>query len=226
MGLQNPMKSLTHEQKTGFVLLSIFGILAIGLGFLQMRNNIYGPFASKLTKEQKETVNLFVDESARLQSIDTDRDGLSDYEEINFYETSPYLDDTDSDGILDKQEIEEGTDPLCAKGEDCDFTSDAIISATNTLDLLLSAPKSASSSDGALGIIEQGNQTNEEILKLLNDPQKLRSLLIQSGSVTKEQVDAIDDQMLLQIFKETLIEKGGGEILLEAAATTTSSPNI
>ena len=39
-----------------------------------------------------------LDETIRLQRIDTDRDTITDYQELNFYSTSPYLPDTDSDG--------------------------------------------------------------------------------------------------------------------------------
>lgn len=44
---------------------------------------------------------------------DTDQDGLSDYDELYIYSTSPYLMDSDSDEITDKQEVDEGTDPNC-----------------------------------------------------------------------------------------------------------------
>ena len=60
-----------------------------------------------------------LDETTRLQQIDTDQDGIHDYEELNFYQTSPYLPDTDSDGISDKDEIDQGSDPLCPEGGQC-----------------------------------------------------------------------------------------------------------
>jgi ABC-type transport system substrate-binding protein len=51
--------------------------------------------------------------------VDTDLDGLMDYEEINVYGTDPYNEDTDNDNILDGEEVIEGadgfvTDPLKA----------------------------------------------------------------------------------------------------------------
>ena len=45
MAERTPSSRLTREQKTGFVLLLTFGIVAVGMGALQMRNNIYGLFA-------------------------------------------------------------------------------------------------------------------------------------------------------------------------------------
>ena len=43
---------------------------------------------------------------------DTDKDGLTDYEEVVTYKTNPLKEDTDGDGASDAKEIEFGTDPL------------------------------------------------------------------------------------------------------------------
>lgn len=43
--------------------------------------------------------------------IDTDSDGLTDYEEVSLYATNPLLNDTDSDGIRDGDEIKLGLNP-------------------------------------------------------------------------------------------------------------------
>lgn len=43
--------------------------------------------------------------------IDSDGDGLSDYDEIHVYDTDPWLADSDGDGQSDADEIEVGTDP-------------------------------------------------------------------------------------------------------------------
>lgn len=48
-----------------------------------------------------------------LRLMDTDNDGLSNFEEINTYRTDPYLSDTDADGLSDLSEITTfRTDPL------------------------------------------------------------------------------------------------------------------
>src|SRR3989338_8866441 len=123
---------LSKQQKTGFVLLLVFGVLAIGLGLLQMRNTIYSPFVVRADDDASPSVSAFFDENTRLQQIDTDQDGLNDYEEMNFYGTSAYLPDTDSDGIEDKTEIEEGTDPLCPESEQCPLQTETPPSPTTT----------------------------------------------------------------------------------------------
>ena len=230
MDYQNPRKTLTSEQKTGFVLLLIFGILAVSLGALQIRNNIFNPFSVNLTKEDLETTKLFTDENARLQSIDTDQDGLNDYEELNFYETSPYLPDTDSDGIKDKTEIEDGTNPSCPEGESCDSLT--LVSIATSTDIMLETLEGNSSSS-LISDITEGNtdflsdSNIEENVKIwLNDPVKLREFLLDSGSVSKEQISSVDDQTLLSVFKEVLIEKGGSKYLIGDGIESATTTNI
>lgn len=48
-----------------------------------------------------------------LETVDSDIDGLTDYDEIYLYGTNPYIIDTDGDGLSDYEEITIfGTDPL------------------------------------------------------------------------------------------------------------------
>ena len=46
-----------------------------------------------------------------LSKIDTDGDGLNDWDEISVYKTDPNLADTDGDGLSDGKEVAGGTDP-------------------------------------------------------------------------------------------------------------------
>lgn len=48
----------------------------------------------------------------KLKEIDTDNDGISDYDEKFYYNTNPYQRDTDGDGIPDGKEIALGMNPL------------------------------------------------------------------------------------------------------------------
>lgn len=43
--------------------------------------------------------------------VDTDHDGLSDYEEVKIYKTNPLNSDTDGDGYLDGAEVKSGYNP-------------------------------------------------------------------------------------------------------------------
>ncbi|EKD64088.1 MAG: hypothetical protein ACD_51C00072G0002 [uncultured bacterium] len=53
-----------------------------------------------------------LDSSSTPDTLDTDSDGLSDWDEVNTYETDPADSDSDDDGLNDYEEvISEGTDP-------------------------------------------------------------------------------------------------------------------
>jgi len=196
---------LSREQKIGFVLLFVFGILAVGLGFLQIRNTIYQPFV--IRESDDASPQIVLDELTKLQRIDTDQDGLNDYEELNFYQTSPYLPDTDSDGLSDQTEINDGTDPLCAKDKVCggieavgaipsttstNFSSPLISNVATPVEILNTIPsKSTSTSSGAL-----------DVSALINDPKQLRALLLSTGKITAAELDKISDENLLKAAKE------------------------
>ncbi len=196
---------LSSAQKTGFVLLLVFGLLVVSLAFLQMRNTIYGPFAIKISKEGIEAQNaLQFDETTRLQQIDTDQDGLNDYEELFFYETSPYIPDTDSDGIEDKDELDMGKDPLCPEGESCSSEAFDVVT-TSTLD---TSPltDSVAFPDEVLTEVQknmglENELTSGDIDELTSNADALRQMLIMTGKISKEQLDLIDDETLLQTAK-------------------------
>lgn len=69
--------------------------------------------------------------------IDTDEDGLSDYDEVKKYKTDPLKEDTDGDGISDNGEIKLGLDPLKAKSDgkisDTERTFEQKLSSDNEL---------------------------------------------------------------------------------------------
>lgn len=187
--------SLSPEQKIGFVLLFVFGVLTIVLGFLQMRNTIYNPFVVRFNNNLSS--QSFLDEKTRLQQLDTDNDGLSDYDELEFYKTSAYLPDTDSDGLNDKFEIDNGKDPLCPEGDICEAqitpeenikTESPILDNANPLDLLNQTEQTAGTE-------------NLDLTNIVSDPILLRQLLLSSGKITEEQLSKIDDATLLDLVK-------------------------
>ncbi len=180
------IKGLSREQKIGFVLLSLFAVLAIGLGALQIRNTLYGPFA--LNKEIPPFIEEEINTPEALRYRDTDLDGLNDFDELYVYTTSPYLADTDSDAISDKQEIDKGQNPLCAEGRPCegpalsaDYTPPAAPPGGTPPSLGLTPPA------GAMPDLRQ----------ILSNPEELRALLLQSG---------MDEQMLQKISNADLLK--------------------
>jgi hypothetical protein len=119
----------TPMEKFFLFFLILITISAVVLGYLQFKKNIEEPllfsYLNQKTGELRMQYNLEnlnysgTQNVTNLQKQDSDLDGLDDYSEIYIYHTNPYLEDTDSDGLPDKQEIQAGSDPNCATGQDC-----------------------------------------------------------------------------------------------------------
>lgn len=174
---------ITKEQKVGLILLSSFVILALSLGFLQMRNTMRKPFA--LNNSIPPLIGEQINTPDALRYRDTDLDGLNDFDELYVYTTSPYLADTDSDGINDKQEVEQGKNPNCAEGKSCEGGLDAPY-------LIPTVPDNV-----ALNNAEEPQSLEE----YLNDPVHLREILITSG-VSMDVMNKISDEDLMKMAAE------------------------
>ncbi|OGH59779.1 MAG: hypothetical protein A2725_02050 [Candidatus Magasanikbacteria bacterium RIFCSPHIGHO2_01_FULL_33_34] len=206
-------RKLSSGQKVGFVLLMVFGILTLSMGALQMRNTIYNPFVIRPINYLSS--QAFIDDSTRLQQMDTDNDSLTDFEELEFYNTSPYLPDTDSDGIDDNIEIENGTNPLCAEGTDCEILLD-----TNTPEEQIAVESPVSVESGAADFLDllaesvslseqipdeqlpDPDQLSIELETLMNSPELLRQILLSTGKITEEQLKNVTDEELLKLVKD------------------------
>ena len=194
-----------HSSKTGLIILSIFSLVIIVFWFLQMQANIKGPFQlgdeySSLSRDNTNNIGTCsgpdcLNEST-LREQDTDNDGLSDWEEANIYGTSAYLADSDSDGISDITEIENGTDPNCAEGTNCDVNqvnSNIDVEAElNRLSENITVPE-----DEAI---------LEEALSGNIDADSLRSLMLESG-VEADLVESFSDEELMSLYQETLSQQ-------------------
>jgi len=180
------IKKLSKEQKIGVVLLLFFGVLAIGLGVLQIRNTIYAPLAlsNAIPPDIKDAVN----DPTVLKYRDTDGDGLSDFDELYVYSTSPYLKDSDSDGIDDKTEILQGTNPNCDEKKSA---------CTNYLvnDTAADSVTSSTGSTLASGSIP-------DLVKDVQDPKKVRELILSSGAIDKKSLDQISDEVLMALVQQ------------------------
>ncbi len=147
-----------------------------------------------------------------LKKTDTDGDGLSDYDELYIYHTSPYLKDTDGDGIPDGEEIKRGTDPLCAEGKQCgiNLTADTG-SASSTAPASAPAP-AADTTVQALAPQVTGPAPTASSLSQFTTAQ-IRDALVANG-VPKDKIDALSDAQLLQLMQEAQT----------GAATSTATP--
>lgn len=190
----------TRAEKLGFAGLVILFVVIIYLGFSQLGNNIKSPFNSFIAKYSggDEAASPPTDEAAIMEEAknkDTDKDGLSDYDELYIFRTSPYLSDTDSDGIADKQEIEAGADPNCPQGKVCGGSNltnpTAAVVATSTL---VAPAGSVPSADQLL---------LQSILGSNPDAKTIREFLLKQG-MDKKVLEKFSDAELVTVFKETM----------------------
>lgn len=218
--LDNFSKNSSPKQRnTLTVVLSIFALAIVSFSFWQVRDAIYSPFNfedeyEKLASAKDAPAGTCkgancVDEE-KLKQLDTDNDGLSDFEELNFYMTSPYLEDTDGDGISDKDEIEAGTDPNCAPGQNCNRL-DVVASSDNGLQRALEKLQ-IENDPGFYSETKPVDNTNidgvalEAILQGNISPSDLRKLLRESG-MEEDMLESFSDEELLKLYNETLAEQ-------------------
>lgn len=94
-----------------FICLIILLIMA-SLFFILKIQNTTKDKTNKKTEENKITeAEKITEEKNKLKNIDSDNDGISDYDEIYIYKTNPNITDSDNDGLTDKEEINLGLKP-------------------------------------------------------------------------------------------------------------------
>jgi len=183
----NPLENLKRNQKIALLLVTLIAVGVLTLGIIQSGQNLKIPVANISGEGKAVAVNSATEtenSDEALKSKDTDGDKLNDYEEINVYDTSPYLSDSDSDGDSDFDEVQRGEDPACPKGQQC-FRSNTVADTEAT----------AAGTTATAG----GETVNPTV-----SAAELRDLLVQSGNATREQVDQIDDKTLLDLYNESV----------------------
>ncbi|QQG52229.1 MAG: hypothetical protein HY931_02695 [Candidatus Falkowbacteria bacterium] len=195
-------KNMPRPQKTAVVILLSLGIVILFFGALQFRNRVVSPF--QVDVSGLATVDSAIDTANK----DTDSDGLSDYDEFNVYQTSPYLEDSDSDGLADNVEVKNGTDANCPLGQNCVGGNNfAIEVATGTDSTISNTSSTDYSQAGGLGTINVSSSTSETDLRNALagqvDAPTLRQILLDNGA-DKAMLDAITDADLLKSYQEVL----------------------
>ena len=198
---QKTGQSLGKNQKIAVAILGVLAVIVIIAWMVQLKKSINGPFSYNPTETTKSTTTCEGPECQEsLKTKDTDGDGLTDWDELNIYETSPYLEDSDSDGIFDKEEINSGADPNCPAGRDCSALAN--ISSESS--------EEASSAELDLNLGSTGEELTSDQEKILQDilagqvdASALREMLLESG-MDEATLNQISDEDLLASYKEVL----------------------
>lgn len=200
-------RTLTAEQKVAFALLVFLGLGGVYFGFRSFGANIRRPMDLQiaeylkgerfLTSSQREAAEL---EAAKTR--DTDGDGLTDYDELYVYKTSPYLSDSDSDGFDDKTELFSGNDPNCPKDTACEQAAEEVATSSAQIPELVEALGGASALLSA-GQYDFNSREDVEAFFRQATIDEIRTALLKSG-VPKEELDQISDEDLAAFFERTL----------------------
>ncbi len=197
------IKNLPREQKMAAVFLAAFSILIVVSSAFLFNFKINKPFSTN-----KEMSSATTATSSDLSKIDSDGDGLSDYDETNIYNTSPYLEDSDSDGINDKQEVAQGTDPNCPEGKICNAVEVAPVASSSDISGNVTPLETPVLSGEASIVPGVGNEVT---------PATLRQILLQNG-YDQATLDKISDEDIMKSYLEAVQQSSN-------AANTTSTSN-
>lgn len=205
-GVADRWRALTLEQKLSVGVLGVAGLVAFTFGLIQVRASLIRPFTTDvqtLVELRKQFGPTDEEVAEEQKKTDTDGDGVSDYDELVVYRSSPYVRDSDSDGEPDNIEIAKGTDPNCAKGKNCVGLS-ATQAATGTTSGFTPPP--------ATDYPEFPGGTNASAIPP-RDATAVRAYLRASG-MTDAQLASYTDAQLLEAYDqstESIGSSGGGE---------------
>ncbi|MEO5927803.1 MAG: hypothetical protein ABIO72_03715 [Patescibacteria group bacterium] len=230
-------RSLAREQKISAGILAVCGVIALGLSVEHLGASIRDPFTvsrEKITSAVEELNKLdpATREDAEAKRRDTDGDGLSDYDELHRFQTSPYLADTDGDGKLDNVELALGANPNCAQGQVCAAglidvsglsTSTPFITsgatAGNPADSFYAAFQRGVNTGKAQVVSESGSTSTDFEQGLVRDPVEIRKALLDSGKISAAQLDQITDAQLLQLYDQATIQAAQQKVQEETGIT-------
>lgn len=214
--MNNRFKNMDKERKTALIVLGVFSLIIVVALFLNLRNSIRGPLDYKklASKDQKATTTVknsdeLSSDNLELKNKDTDKDSLTDWDELFIYATSPYLEDTDGDGLTDYEEIVTyKTNPTCPEGQTCSGT----LTQGDSQNVISNESELGSLYDVLSGLDEMGEEINTStatstIATSSTDinPAQLRSLLLENG-FSQEDLNAVSDEDLLKIYSQVSTE--------------------
>lgn len=217
----NPVPSqLGRGQKIAVAVLAVFAVFVMGFWATQFKRSITDPLAYKGSQNSDNadtSLDKLTDEE--LKTRDTDKDGLSDWDELNIYLTSPYLDDSDSDGYKDKEEVDNGNDPNCPVGRECygvavsdeekiekDTVPEEDNSASNEelLNSLLTESGNQQDANTAGDLTDEQTKALENLLNGKASVSEIREMLSGYG-MNQDALDKLSDEQIMEMYQETLL---------------------
>jgi hypothetical protein len=241
LAIKTHWSQLEVGQKSFFVIFVFCSVGALVFSYLNVRDGVYAPFrvSIKDIAAKKDMLKDPATEQVKLaKRIDTDGDGLSDWEEENVYHTSPYLWSTAGDNVPDNVKLAMGENPLCKLGEPCTAQAMTFNLPTTTFPLADVAGQDVRTSlgdifmgDSPVGQNFRDTASDAGINLDLNsavprDPILLRQALLQTGKVTTEQLDNLTDDQLLKYFDEAKAELEKQNPNLKGTASSTKSGQL
>lgn len=201
---------LSRYEKVSAVVLVFFAIAAVFLGIAQTRARILDGGRTRKQPIQVGASAPAVDPTKE----DTDKDGLTDYDEIMKYKSSPYLADSDSDGLSDAQEVAAGENPNCPKDQVC-----IGVGAAAGVDAFAQENTDAASSAG----VETDSSTasppataTSPSMQAPFDPKTVRETLKGAG-VSEDVLTRVDDATLKKLYEDTLREQEAPQAAVAAS---------
>lgn len=246
------------QKKDQRVLVGLFVFLFAGISIVGLQGitrSIQHPFVRKDGSVATTSLaQLSPDEQKNqtdevLKKLDTDKDGLNDYDEISIYGTSAFLDDSDGDGYGDKTEILTGHDPLCNdKTQNCGANQGepVFVSVSTSTENIPKSGVGLLGADGKptgeLSFGASRNTGNTGTLPTITipgfdrpmtiddlrnlSPEEIRAFLIRQGGSEKD-LQNIDDTTLKRVYAQgfaSAFEKVAKEQDLQGSKTSSLPP--
>ena len=211
---------MDKNRKIALIVLSIFSIAIIVIWSINFKNSLQTPFSYKNTGDISNKSNCangncateeIVSDNLELKNVDTDGDGISDWDELFVYGTSPYLEDTDGDSLSDYEEIfVYKTNVNCPEGQNCsnslnqvDSQGDNSLENSDDFYNFLTSLEASLSDDSGIITTSSSSYLDNETGDL--NAQSLRQILIQSG-IEENDLQQISDDDLLKLYQEVLAD--------------------
>lgn len=191
------LAGVTRSQKIAVASLAFFAVLVVSLWAWQLSHRI----STSLPYNQEYVAPIEAGEPAADDlNKDTDSDGIPDYQELNLYKTSPYLNDSDSDGFTDKEEIDSNNDPNCPTGQTCSAP------VTDPAAKIETEPSAIEPQTDLPTLPDSAAADFESV----TDAAGLRAALLKNG-ISQAILDQVSDEDLMTTFADVLAEQGSAD---------------